>query len=827
MKKNISINIGGIIFHIEEDGYERLRSYLDSINKYFSAFEDSKEIVDDIENRIAEILLAKLTDGKQVVNKEDIDDLISTMGTVADFEATIEVEDSDLTQEAKEEKKEEKAEEEQEKKKKEEGPKKLYRNTQRRVLGGVASGMAHYFNIDPIWIRLLILALFFNIFFWGLSGATLLAYIILWIVLPGNDQLEEDKKVKKLYRDSDDRVLGGVASGIAAYFGTDKTVIRLLFVISIFLGGAGILLYIILWIITPEARSITEKMQMQGEPVTLSNIEENVKKSFNVKEGEENVFVKILLFPFRLIALVINGLAEILGPLLKFLVEAIRILFGVVVILLGFSLMFSFVVTMAFFLGIGTGWTNFIYLDDPTFSLLFNAVDPLGAIGFFLLTFIPALALTLLGVVIIVRRKVGNAYVGWSLFGLWVIGLIISAFYIPSLAKDFRSDTDIREEVIFEKTGNIPTLKLNEEVEYDDYDGINLKLRGHSDSTYKLVMRIESRGYDRNDAQENAEMIDYRVRQSGDDFIFDSDIQFNNAPFRFQEVHAIFYIPFGQVFRMDRELSEILRSTLHLNGYRTYQMEGNDWVFDQSGINCLTCDEERDRRDSYIDDDRDRDRDINWDRVSGEKTVYAFEDFDEITVTSLIDIRIIQDDEYKVEIVGDEEDIEELTLNQRGNELEIEYRNEWDWFDRKYDRDNKITAFVHLPELRSVELIGGCKGEISGFDEGEIEINLTGASDLVADISPEAIDVNLTGASTLRLNGRAEKLDAKVIGASRISAFEFYAKEVVLEVLGASKAYVYAADEMEIDAAGASTVRYRGTDRVNVESVGFSSVKRD
>ncbi|MEL7222368.1 MAG: hypothetical protein AAGJ93_13685, partial [Bacteroidota bacterium] len=67
MKKNISINISGIIFHIEEDGYEKLKNYLDSINNYFSNYEDSKEIVEDIESRIAEIFLLKLNDNKQVI----------------------------------------------------------------------------------------------------------------------------------------------------------------------------------------------------------------------------------------------------------------------------------------------------------------------------------------------------------------------------------------------------------------------------------------------------------------------------------------------------------------------------------------------------------------------------------------------------------------------------------------------------------------------------------------------------------------------------------------------------------------------------------------
>src|SRR6267154_5053422 len=87
MKKTLSINISGIIFHIEEDGYETLRKYLDSINKYFSSFEDSSEILADIESRIAEIFLAKLNEGKQVITGEDVQHLIATMGNVSDFKA--------------------------------------------------------------------------------------------------------------------------------------------------------------------------------------------------------------------------------------------------------------------------------------------------------------------------------------------------------------------------------------------------------------------------------------------------------------------------------------------------------------------------------------------------------------------------------------------------------------------------------------------------------------------------------------------------------------------------------------------------------------------
>src|SRR5688572_7723211 len=87
MKKNISINISGIIFHIEEDGYDTLKKYLDSINKYFSTFEDSSEILADIESRIAEIFLSKLNEEKQIITADDVNALVATMGSVSDFKA--------------------------------------------------------------------------------------------------------------------------------------------------------------------------------------------------------------------------------------------------------------------------------------------------------------------------------------------------------------------------------------------------------------------------------------------------------------------------------------------------------------------------------------------------------------------------------------------------------------------------------------------------------------------------------------------------------------------------------------------------------------------
>ena len=160
MKKNISINISGIIFHIEEDGYESLRKYLDSINKYFASFEDSSEILADIESRVAEIFLSKLNEGKQVITAEDVNALIATMGSVRDFQAAEEQEFAPSGSASQENTSNTGGAQANSSSYNTAGktaspPKQLLRDQKRKIIGGVCSGIGNYFNVDPVWIRLL------------------------------------------------------------------------------------------------------------------------------------------------------------------------------------------------------------------------------------------------------------------------------------------------------------------------------------------------------------------------------------------------------------------------------------------------------------------------------------------------------------------------------------------------------------------------------------------------------------------------------------------------------------------------------------------------
>ncbi len=808
MKKTVSINIGGIIFHIEEDGFEKLKSYLDSVNRYFSSFDDSKEIISDIEGRIAEIFLSKLTASRQTINIDDVNDLITTMGTTQDFDATLESE-PEIPKEAPSDKKSSS------KKDKEKGKatKRLYRDTKRRIIGGVSAGIAHYFGIDPLWIRLLFIALFVNILFEGISGAILLAYIILWIVVPYNNDLEEDTKIKKLFRNPDSRVLGGVAGGIASYFGVDVSMVRLIFVVSIFLGGAGVLIYIILWIITPEAKTITEKVQMEGEPVTLKNIEDNVKKSLRVKEGEEGPLVKILLFPFRLIALVINGLAKILGPLLGFLVDAIRIIFGAILSLNGFLFMVVITGLLLTIYGVG-GMTNLYNLGEVPIELIRYSIDPIIVFSIWGFVLITALGFFLAGLAIILKRKIVNSYIGWSLFALWLVSIVLISFNLPGYVAEFRSGSSYKDEKTFEVVeGEIPMLKLNGDPAFGPHL-VDLKIRGHEDSVYRLVMDIESRGSNRTEAIENAKSINYDVVKTGNEILFDPKPVFpEGTKYRFQHIEATFYIPEGQIFRMERALHRILVNTLYTVGYSSRQLEDNDWVFTEKGIKCVTCPVDE----STMSDDDDR---VYDDRMS-----YPFEDFDEVKVASLMKVDIRRGAAYKVTVFGDDDVLDDVYLNQVGDELEVKYREDaWEWWN---DEDREVRLSITMPQLEYLELVGKCRGDVRDFDETEMEISLVGASELTLDGRVDKLDISMTGASEMELSGSGDELDVEVIGASKLRAFDFEVEKASLQVVGASLAQVNVKEDLEIEAAGMSKVRYRGEAKVSISEAGMSSVERD
>lgn len=795
MKKNISINISGIIFHIEEDGFDTLKKYLDSINKYFSSFEDSSEILADIESRIAEIFLSKLNEGKQVITAEDVSSLITTMGSVRDFQAAEEEEESNQAKASSSEQKNNSHSEQ--KQHTTAAHKTLFRDQKRKILGGVCSGLGTYLNIDPVWIRLLFAVLAFA------YGLTLWVYIIMWIVVPGSYDLDEAEATKKMYRDTDRKVVGGVAGGVSSFFGIDIIAVRILFVIFSFFGGLGIVVYAVLWIVLPEARSLTDKMQMQGEPVTLSNIESNIKKNLNVKEDEEEgVFVKILLLPFRLIGFLLTGLGKILGPL----VEVIRVAIGVFIFLLGLSMTISVVMTAGILFGILSGasmpilWgLDFHEIGFPleAFQRSFPVWTTLA--GFFA-AIIPGIFVILLGVSAIAKRIVFSATVGWSLFILFFFSLITLSIGIPRIVYSFKEEGEYKVENTYDLAGKTAVLKINE-VGLDDYDVTHLTLRGHDEPTYKLEQRFEAQGSTRSIAMENARMVDYAVSVNDSIFTFDSNIQFRkDAIFRAQRLDMTLYIPYNTPFVIDDGLYRILRQ------YDYSLRKKQTWIMTEFGLHCVSCPETKDT--TYYEE--------NVEDAFREGDALGLTGFDALDVSGAVDLRIEQGDEYTVELIGSSREKDRYRVFKDGNKLviDLEENHRFSWKNNVVTNFDEMRINITMPTLRKLNLKGAGKISLKGFNEKETDLKVIGAMKVRGDINVENLSIEISGASEVNLSGIGQRLNAEVQGASKLNAYDFEVRNARIDVNGVSRAKVHVTGTLEMEESFASEVAYRGSPRV-------------
>lgn len=159
MNKTVTINIAGLVFHIDEDAFNKLDSYINAVRNSIQK-ESEDEIIADIEARIAELFSQRIDPQTGVIRMNNVDEIIDIMGKPEDY--IIEDEPQNNVQFTANTK----------------GYKKIYRDGEKRILGGVCSGLAHYFNIDPVWMRIIFILLFF------LYGVSILVYFILWIIIP-------------------------------------------------------------------------------------------------------------------------------------------------------------------------------------------------------------------------------------------------------------------------------------------------------------------------------------------------------------------------------------------------------------------------------------------------------------------------------------------------------------------------------------------------------------------------------------------------------------------------------------------------------------------
>ena len=804
MKKTVQITLAGILFQIEEDAYTTLQQYLSSINTYFSSYEGHEEIVADIEARMAEKFLNhQKPEEASLITIVEVEKMMQSMGSVADFEAMEEEAAFDHTgTQQKDFQNTTKT-----------TSRKLVRDGNNKALAGVLGGLAHYLRIDVVWLRVIFILLLAISLESGAFLGFLIAYVILWIALPESKTLEDLKNVKKFYRDPEGKTIAGVATGLSNYMNVDVSIIRIIFMALIFFFGFGILAYMVLWMVSPIAKSLTQKMEMKGEPVTLENIEQNIK--LNIQETQnaapapkENLLKRILLFPFELIGILFSAIGTALshlGPVLRFFI-------GLLLFALGLSTFISAVAGTAMFFGL-TSQQDFFRGDDIV-QLFVRDFPPSAGVFLFLATAIPTLALILSGIILMTRKQIGTRNFWLTGLGLWIAGLIGVGFYGGTYAMNYAKKGEVKEEINYSiPAGPIYLAVSDQEYENEFKQDVRLRIKLAKDGEYKLVKSLTAAGSNHDEAKENARAIVYSISQRDSLLLFDRFLKLDEqASFRAQQVSLELYVPANHPIKMSNDLANYL---LH-DSWRfenDYGIESDDfekltfYLNEDGELKCKDCPELTEEQRAAIRDRDFRNHDADFDRNYEHQRLYDINGFSGIEVSSSIKIDVRQGDTYRVELLtNNPENLEDIRIEKIGNTLDISLEDRFKIFN-----DLDVTVKITMPKLENLELSGATAGKVVHFqNQDRLNVDISGASSLQLDADAKNINLDLSGASSVELIGRIDKLSVDLSGASSLEADRAKIIDADVEASGASHAeFSNVAGRLRQEVSGASEVEVR------------------
>ena len=415
------------------------------------------------------------------------------------------------------------------------------------------------------------------------------------------------RTAKKLFRDPDDRLVGGVAAGIANYFGIDAVWLRLIFVGALFIGF-GFLLYLILWVVIPEAKTASDKLQMKGEPVNINNIGKTFKSeadrvSENLKKNGQQYGKQaesIIESFFNVLGTFLTGLFNVLGKIIgvAFLIFGTFCLITLIGMLVGSNTIFS-ITSNGIFSVEAIDFFNLIFVSEDQFYW--------ASAGILLAVGVPIISLIYGGIRLLLKVK-SHYSIGVGMLIFWVVGLAICAMIGIRVATELTTDESVsnteivspnfNEFYISAATEESPGKGILEDrfsVISLDKDSIYLNdirlyiFKSKTDSMELKVVKY-SNGHSRKDAINNAKMITYNYA------INDSSIFLNNYlstlkenKIRGQEVKVKLYLPIGKTIFLDKSLKHIIYNVANVTDTWDHNMLGEKWIMLENGLTCLDC----------------------------------------------------------------------------------------------------------------------------------------------------------------------------------------------------------------------------------------------
>ena len=537
MNKTININLGGVFFHIDEVAYQKLKGYLDAIRRSLS--DDPKgrdEIITDIESRIGELLSDRVKDVRQVINQQDIDEVIEVMGKPEDYMVDDEIFNDDTYGSYSSQRR-----------------KKLYRDGSDRFLGGVSSGMAHYLNIDVIWIRLGWLVAAFGF------GFGFIVYPILWILLP-----EANTTAEKLEMEGAEVNISNIEKKIR-----DE--------------------------ITDASTRVKNGIDEVSDKVKNADYK---KYGERAKSGSQD-FVDTLGKVFVTIFMIIG----------KFI--------GVLLIILAVSTILGLLIGMFTLGSMDFIHDDWLFRNSMVYNNSGLPIWVLSVITFVLVAipffFLFALGLRILSNN---TKSIGKT-AKLSLLGIWIVALLIAIFFGTRQFMNSAYDGTISntQELLYSPMDTLEvkmvdnkeisvhsTIKRhwrseviidsdNQEKIYSN--NIRLNILASDNETMYTKVRKMSQGKSRKDARDNADLINHGYKLTEEELRIDGYFlaEMNNR-FSEQRVYVDLYLPEGQVIYLDNSTRTFLYDVDNIQSIYDNDMVKHYFKMTSEGLSCLDCEDD-------------------------------------------------------------------------------------------------------------------------------------------------------------------------------------------------------------------------------------------
>jgi phage shock protein PspC (stress-responsive transcriptional regulator) len=598
MKQVININYHGRIIPIEIAAHDLLKTYTADLQKHFENEEGKEEIINDIEGRISELFQEQLTKGAVCITEQDVQVIIKNMGTPEDFEA-----EPTINHESKSETKENNFP----------GAKKrLFRDENNKVIGGVCSGLANYFNMDVVVVRVIFLLMFFSV------GFGLIPYLILWFAVPSSATKSIGSVRKKLYRDTDEKMIAGVCSGLANYFGIKVWIVRALFLLPVLImifewnhfffnvSPSSFIIYIIFWLVMPEAKTTSEKLEMKGKKIDVDSIKQSIHEEMNdLKDRAKSLGKEAAAVAGEKSKMIAsdsgNALQKLISGVVKVITFIVKAFVYTILTIIGLAM---FLVLFA----IGVTSFSLFPLKDFLVSGIWQNAFAWGTLIFFIV--VPIIGILTWAIRRIGKIKRNSIALRATFISLWIVGWVALMGLVVTLGKDFKSVNNSFEENVkmdsvninkllvgFYKqrqNNNTKTIRFGDFINVDEdtlyIDNVGLKIKQSTNDSFQVTVKKMVNGSTRFAADTSASIMHYNILQKDSFLLIDKSVGINKREkFRNQNVVVTIYVPIGKQIQLpySKEIVVKKNSEMKLQFWDESNVESRDYIMRVDGLYTL------------------------------------------------------------------------------------------------------------------------------------------------------------------------------------------------------------------------------------------------